>query len=310
MTKARYFKFVFLLLVSLGLVATPTSAFAWGVGVHLQVGMYALDNLALFSRQLQNILAACPYDFLYGCISADITLGKKYTHYLKHCHSWRMAKQILAAAKNDNQVACAWGYLSHLAADTIAHSYFVPVKMIRSFNTVLLKHTYWEMRYESLVDQEVWDIARTLARKDFSDNDQMMRQVLANTLFSFTTNKRLFNSILLLSRLQHWQKMLRSLAVNSRYPLGLENAEEYFDLARSASLSILSDPETSPFLQADPTGERALDAGRMLRKNLHLLWQEGKISAQEADAYIERLRPQFRDSITRPEELLAILSAA
>jgi len=306
----HYLRFTVIVLVTGGLVAIPADAFAWGVGVHLQVGMYALDNLALFSREIQNILAAYPYDFLYGCISADITVGKKYTHYLKHCHSWRMAKLILAAAGNDNQRACAWGYLSHLAADTVAHSYFVPIKMIRSFNTVLLKHTYWEMRYESLVDPEVWTIARTLARKDFSDNDQMMRQVLANTLFSFTTNKRLFNSILLLSRLQHWHKMLRSLAENSRYPLGHENAEEYFDLARTASLSVLRQPDDSPYLMADPTGERALDAGRMLRKNLHLLWQEGKISHQEAEAYIERLRPQFRDSITRPEELLAILSAA
>lgn len=300
---------IYLTLISVWL-AVPQEAWAWGAGVHLQVGMYALDNLSLLPHALQNILAAHPYDFLYGCISADITIGKKYTHYLKHCHSWRIARQILAAANSNSQKACAWGYFSHLAADTVAHSYFVPVKMIRTFNTVLLKHTYWEMRYETLADPQVWEIARTLAQKDFTDNDNMMRQVLANTLFSFSTNKRLFSSILLLSRLQHWQKMLRSLAENSKYPLGHENAAEYFDLARSASLSILSSFEQSPYMDADPTGEHALDAGRMLRKNLSLLWQEGKISEEEANAYIEKLRPQFRASITRPEELLSSLSAA
>jgi len=291
-------------------LALPREAWAWGAGVHLQVGMYALDNLALLPHALQNILAAHPYDFLYGCISADITIGKKYTHYLKHCHSWRVARQILAAANSDSQRACAWGYFSHLAADTVAHSYFVPVKMIRTFNTVLLKHTYWEMRYETLADPQVWEIARTLGQKDFTNNDNMMRQVLANTLFSFGTNKRLFSSILLLSRLQHWQKMLRSLAENSRYPLGHENAEEYFDLARSASLSILSESDQSPYFNADPTGEHALEAGRMLRKNLNLLWQEGKISDAEANEYIEKLRPLFRASITSPEGLMQTLSAA
>jgi hypothetical protein len=291
-------------------LAIPLDAFAWGAGVHLQIGMYVLDNLAMLARSTQNILAACPYDFLYGCVSADITIGKKYTHYLKHCHSWRVAKQILAAAKNDKQRACALGYMCHLGADTVAHSYFVPVKMIRTFNTVLLKHTYWEMRYESLVDPEVWEIARNIAQQDFSDNDRMMRQVLANTLFSFSTNKRLFNSIMLLSRLQHWQKMLRSLSDNSKYPLGYENAEEYFDLARAASLSIISDPDNSPYLNADPTGENALEAGKMLRKNLNILWQEGKITDEEAMEYIEKLRPQFRNSITQPEDILTVLSAA
>jgi len=300
----------FILFIVCGLMLVPAQALAWGAGVHLQVGMFALDNLALFPRTLQNILAACPYDFLYGCISADITLGKKYTHYLKHCHSWRVGKQILETASGPAQEACAWGYLCHLAADTVAHSYFVPIKMIRSFNTVLLKHTYWEMRYESLVDPQVWEIARHLAKQDFNDNDLMMRRVLANTLFSFSTNKRLFNSILLLSRLQQWQRMLRSLAENSRYPLGHENATEFLELARNASLSVLSDFANSPYLLADPTGERALDAGRMLRRNLNLLWQEQKISQEEANDYIERLRPQFRDSITQPEQLLRLLSAA
>ena len=294
----------------MGWMSLPEDASAWGAGVHLQVGMFALDNLTLFSSALQKILAAHPYDFLYGCISADITIGKKYTHYLKHCHSWRIARQILGAAETERQKACAWGYLSHLAADTVAHSYFVPVKMIRTFNTVLLKHTYWEMRYETLADPEVWEIARTLAQKDFTEDDRMMRKVLANTLFSFSTNKRLFSSILLLSRLQHWQKMLRSLSQNSRYPLGHENAEEYFELAKQASLSILARPDDSPYFDADPTGERALEAGRMLRRNLNLLWQEGKMSDQEANAYIERLRPLFRTSITRPDTLLEVLSAA
>lgn len=310
MTVTPYIKTSMTLILITSWIALPQEAWAWGAGVHLQVGMYALDNLALLPHALQNILAAHPYDFLYGCISADITIGKKYTHYLKHCHSWRVAKQILAAADSDSQRACAWGYFSHLAADTVAHSYFVPVKMIRTFNTVLLKHTYWEMRYETLADPQVWEIARTLAQRDFTDNDNMMRQVLANTLFSFGTNKRIFNSILLVSRLQHWHKMLRSLSENSRYPLGHENAEEYFDLARSASLSILREFEQSAYFQADPTGERGLEAGRMLRKNLSLLWQEGKISDSEANEYIEKIRPQFKASITRPEELLQSLSAA
>ena len=46
-----------------------------------------LERLPLLPADLQTLLAAYPHDYLYGCISADITLGKKYTHYLQHCHS-------------------------------------------------------------------------------------------------------------------------------------------------------------------------------------------------------------------------------
>ena len=163
------------------LIVLPTDACAWGIGVHLQIGSQILDQIALLPPALQSILSGNPYDFLYGCISADITLGKKYTHHLRNCHSWRMGEKILNAADSDRQRACAYGYMAHLAADTVAHSYFIPFKMIRTFNTVMLKHTYWEVRVEACVDEKAWLLAREIAQKNFSVNDTMMRQVLSNT---------------------------------------------------------------------------------------------------------------------------------
>lgn len=138
----------------------PDSAWAWGFGVHLQLGNRLLENLSLLSPALQHLLTYYSADFLYGSISADITLGKKYTHYLKHCHSWNMGFKVLDAAENDAQRACAYGYLAHLAADTVAHSYMVPFKMIRSYNTVLLNHAYWELRFESQIPAQIWQEAR------------------------------------------------------------------------------------------------------------------------------------------------------
>lgn len=289
------------------LVLLPTDAFAWGIGVHLQIGSQILDQLTLLPAGLQSILSGHSYDFLYGCISADITLGKKYTHHLRNCHSWRMGQKILEAADSDRQRACAYGYLAHLAADTVAHSYFVPFKMIRTFNTVMLKHTYWEVRVEACVDDRAWLLAREIAQKNFSVNDTMMRQVLSNTLFSFGTNKRIFNSLLLLNRLQQWQKMIRSMSTNSKWSLPEENLTEYLSLAHEAAFSILKDPE-SPYFQSDPTGARSLNAARVLRKNLKTLWQSGKLSESEIENYLNELRPKFRQGITQQDRLLELLS--
>ncbi|WP_432821027.1 zinc dependent phospholipase C family protein [Trichloromonas sp.] len=297
------------LLFAILLVLAPAEAFAWGIGIHLQLGSHILANLEALPPMLQTLLSAHPQDYLYGCISADITLGKKFTHYLQHCHSWRMGRKVLDTARSAPQKACAYGYLSHLAADTIAHSYFVPFKMVRTFNTVLLKHAYWEVRSEAHVPPETWALARTIARRRFNDNDTLLRGVLSDTIFSFATNKRLFNSLLLLNRLQQWQKMLRSLDQSSKWTLNAADQEEYMVLAREAGLSILCHMEASPYWKADPTGERALNAAKMIRKNLNMLWLDGKLPEKDGEAILADLRPRFREGITRPDDLLELLSA-
>jgi hypothetical protein len=297
-----------LLLTIILLLLLPGDALAWGVGVHLQIGSQMLSILPKLPPLLQGLLGSYPYDFLYGCIAADITIGKKFTHYLKHCHSWRMARQILEAATTDSQKACAYGYLNHLAADTVAHSYLVPFKMVRTFNTVLLQHAYWEMRFETAVGPDIWAMARTIARMDFSANDALLTDVLSRTLFSFSTNKRLFNSILLLSRLQRWQKMLHSVNEHSKWTLEEEEQEEYLNLAREASESILCHMEQSPYWKADPAGERALHAAKIIRKNLNLLWVDGKLPEREVSRLLPELKTRFRQSITNPEGLLDLLT--
>ncbi len=290
------------------LLLSPSDALAWGIGVHLQTGAWILDNLTKLPEPLRTLLATYPNDYLYGCISADITLGKKYTHYLRHCHSWGMGRKILKHAANESQQACAYGYLSHLAADTVAHSYFVPFKLIRTYNTVLLKHTYWEMRFEAHVAPEVWPLARSIGRKDFSDNDKLLRSLLADTIFSFGTNKRLFNSLLLLNRLQQYQKVLRSLAKTSKWAITEEDQKEYLGLTSEATLSFLQDMENSPYCSADPTGERALNAATMIRKNLHTLWLDGKLRESAAEEMIAVIKIRLKEGICQPDDLLNLLS--
>jgi len=294
----------------LALLLFPTEAMAWGIGVHLQTGSWVLDNLTKLPDALRTILAAHPNDYLYGCISADITLGKKYTHYLRHCHSWRMGLKILKRAETDGQRACAYGYLSHLAADTVAHSYYVPYKLMRTYNTVLLKHAYWEMRFEAHIAPEVWPLARAIGRKSFTDNDKLMRSILADTIFSFGTNKRLFNSLMLLNRLQQYQKVLRSLANTSKWAITPADQKEYLGLTTEATLSLLQDLDNSPFRRADPTGERALHSANMIRKNLHTLWLDGKLRETDADEMLAVIKVRLKEGICQPDELLTLLSAA
>lgn len=284
----------------------PEEVFAWGAGVHLSLGARLLANPQALPAGMQALLAAWPLDFLYGCVAADITLGKKFTHHLEHCHNWRVGLKILDSADSPRHKACAWGYLAHLAADTVAHNYFVPFKMTRTFNTVMLKHTYWEMRAEDMVEEETWQMARDLAKEDYHSHDLMLSSVLSETVLSFRTNKRLFNSMLLISRLKQWQKLLNSVTKRSKWEFTPEDQQDYVDLAYTAIEGVLGD-EQSPYWQADPTGDRALSAAKLIRKNLNMLWLDGKLRQEDADIILGDLKQRFRSGITDPDSLLDLL---
>ena len=292
-----------LLLFIVAATLLPTDALAWGGGIHLQLGAQVLADLGGISADVAALLAAHPKDFLYGCLAPDITLGKKYTHSLLHCHRWGIGRTLLKEAENDHQRACAYGYLCHLAADTVAHNYYVPYKIIRSFPTITMKHTYWEMRFEAFVEKDIWELARIVCRADRRANDILLRRVLTTTIFSFGTNKRIFNSIMVLSRMEKLQTIVQALSSKSRYQLAESDRDEYMKLAREAIFDFLRHPEDSKFLLVDPTGEKALAVADVLRKSFRLRYKSGFMSKEEGFKQVEALRSTLREALHNPELL-------
>jgi hypothetical protein len=290
------------------ILLVPHEAFAWGAGFHLQVGSTVLKNLQLIEPFIASIISEYPNDFLYGCIAADITIGKKFTHYLQHCHRWSIGAKILRHAQTGQQKACAYGYLTHLAADTIAHNYYVPIKVMRSFSTLTLKHTYWEMRFENLIDREIWEIGKKVSLEHYKPNDALLREQVSSTLFSFDTNKRIFNSILLLSRLEKWQKVLKTLSDNSRYVLEAGEGKEYEVMTEEAVFDFLNGGEHSRYFKADPTGEMALKVAEAVRKNLRLLYKSGKITRAQAVEQVEEMKGKLHSAICSPLLLREVMS--
>lgn len=294
----------------LTILALPSFAHAWGGGTHLLLGTHALNNLSQLPTAVASAIGAFPNDFLYGCLAADITVGKKFTHFLLNCHRWRVGRKVLDHATAEPQRACAYGYLAHLAADTIAHNYYVPLQTIGSFSTLTLKHAYWEVRFDSFIDREIWETGGRVARDHFEANDELLRNVVADTLFSFGTNKRIFNSIMLVSRLEKWQQAIRTLNETSRFGMEENHRDEFLELSQHAVLDVLGDLDGSRYLDADPTGERAIKAAEGIRKNLRLLYRSGKISRSDATAQVEEIGGKLREAICDPELLKEILAAA
>ena len=85
--------------------------------------------MTLLPTTVAELLRAFPYDFLYGSIAADTSIAKKYAAAGRHCHSWTVGLEIHDGAPDEPLHAFALGYLAHLAADTVAHNYFVPQQL-------------------------------------------------------------------------------------------------------------------------------------------------------------------------------------
>ena len=57
--------------------------------------------------------------------------------------------EIYDGARDDPLRAFGLGYLAHLAADSVAHNYFVPKQLAVTSSTSALGHSYWESRFET-----------------------------------------------------------------------------------------------------------------------------------------------------------------
>ena len=109
---------LFMAMVGL-LILYPADAMAWGPVSHIVHGSTILGDLSALPTAVRTALAAHPEHYLYGCVGADIIQAKAYTRSVAtHCHRWPVAWTLVDAAKSRPQRAFAWGYMTHLGAET------------------------------------------------------------------------------------------------------------------------------------------------------------------------------------------------
>ena len=264
--------------------------------MHIDLASSVLNNLKVLPASLQTLLSNYRYDFIYGCISADIINGKKFVEYVKHCHNWHMGMKVLEKAKSDPQRAFAYGYLCHLAADVVAHNYYVPNQIIASFSTRTLKHTYWELRFDGYIDKSIWDLANRVAKEMHKDNDPILREILDDTLFSFNTNKRIFNGLLVMGRLKRWHKAIDLISSKSKWILTEEEVANYRKISLDSVMAFLIDGKKASCCKADPAGRKSLQVANEIRKELKEFKRMGRIRKEDYPEIFAKLKPEFKNA--------------
>ncbi len=243
-------------------------AHAWGPGIHIVKGTYILENLHLILPSIAQLLRAFPLDFLYGCISADFSIGKGYRRRKDHCHNWSVGLKMLANAEGPTNKAFCYGYLAHLAADTVAHNFYIPNQLYLTSSTKRLGHVYWEFRSDSDIDAGYWELARRAVRDKKNHNDASLEDVLRKKLVPLRTKKNVYVKMLNLTDLGHWRQAAEFVARNSRWEISQEYIRGLRDLSISLSIDFLSDPENSVCLDYDPVGTRNIVNAKKLRRSM------------------------------------------
>jgi hypothetical protein len=256
------------LLVALALlVLTPETAWAWTPGTHVFLGEAVMRSLSLIPAGVADLLRAFPHDFLYGSIAADTSMAKKYAPVGRHCHSWAVAFDVLNGARHDDPLrAFALGYLAHLAADVVAHNYFVPLQLTITSSTAGIGHTYWESRLETHLGSDPSRRARELILLDHSRSDGLLDKVLSPTIFSTPTNRRLFRGMVHVADTESWQRIFQLMMERSRWDLPDQEVDDYMKRSFDFIIDLLRRLDNSEPLGFDPAGERPLTLAKRLRR--------------------------------------------
>lgn len=284
---------------ALGILLLPTDAQAWGPLAHLDFSANALSNLGAVQPAMRVLLQEFAHDFLYGSLAADIVIGKNLAPPLYHCHGWRVGFKVLRHARAGGERAFALGFLAHLAADTVAHNYFVPAQAVASFHKARTGHAYWELRYDQRMDPDLSRLARDASTPELRDHDDLLRRTLRrSSVLPFDVTRGLFQSILLSARNGPFQRLSRlALARERNLPLSAALVTETRSLAVDAILGVLRDGEKAEAVRADATGRRTLRVAGNLRKRLRADIRDRRITPSEARAIVAEARETFRRGI-------------
>ena len=248
------------------LALLPEPAYAWTPGTHIFLGEAVMRSLGALPLGIAELLGAFPYDFLYGSIAADTSIAKKYAPAGRHCHSWNVGQEIFERAHDEPLRAFALGYLAHLAADVVAHNYYVPRQLAATSSTAALGHSYWESRFETHLGERHARRAREVILLDHTRSDAHLDRILSPTIFSTHTNRRIFRGMVYVTDTESWQRIYRVVSEKSRWDLPEDDVAAYVTRSYDYVMDFLVRLETSEPYTLDPSGDEPLRLAKRIRR--------------------------------------------
>jgi Zinc dependent phospholipase C len=263
------------------IVLHPVTAFAWGPVTHVALGVQALATVSTPDGLLQAALTNLPDVFLYGSLAPDIVQGRRLQSRLRrHSHNWTTGLGLLEASNNESERALALGYLAHLAADVVAHNFFLPASFVGHFDRGIGSHIYEEACFDSLYEADYRELLLKLMAIDFHPLDKILKRAIDSPLVGFRAHRMIFEGGL--KRIREWHRVIKAIGGDA----GIASAEaELFTRAAQGAISeALTAHGAAPCCRFDPMGAEAIRNALASRRNLQRLTRIGPQAAQSAAA--------------------------
>lgn len=248
----------------------PQALFAWGPATHVRLAADVLSNLSLLPAAVALIVGRHVRDYVYGTLATDVVFAKRLSRIKQCCHHWSTGFRLLDEADDERALAFAYGYLSHLAADTVAHGKFVPYQVAITGTTVNLGHVYWEARADAEAGERAWAELEALMAANHDAHHAALGRVLTETLLPYGINRVLFERINRALGRRSWRRSVDTWGRWSRRHLSTELLARYHAECTDRTICVLSHGRRSPVLDEDPSGTAALafavDTRRLWRR--------------------------------------------
>ncbi|NLX14421.1 MAG: zinc dependent phospholipase C family protein [Phycisphaerales bacterium] len=260
------------------LLLSPQSLLAWGPATHVKLASDLLDQLGLLPAITAALLRRNARDYLFGNIAADVVIAKKLSRVKQFCHHWQTGLTLYRDAATDRGRAFALGYLTHLAADTVAHNKFLPRQIALHRTTISFGHMYWEMRADSTIGPFYWNKLHLLLQEMFEEHRQSLSVYLTDTFLPFAVNWRMFYRTNRFMSRHFLRKAMERWYDRSRWTLSDQLMREYRAECLHRMLDVLTNLEHASVLHEDPNGNAALAYTRVQRRMLRRLANAGLIA--------------------------------
>jgi hypothetical protein len=233
-------------------------AWAWGPAVHTAIGLRIIDEIGYVLPAIARVIQTYPLQYLYGSLAADFFIGKGQKKKDGHSHNWETGFRLFEETVDDSEAAYAYGFFSHLAADVVAHNYFVPELIHATSTWKRVGHIYWEARADQSMGVSYTRMARDLLRMEELGCDDLLQSVVRTSRNGFRTRKHLFTQTVRLSGFLSFTQSLGLGNIRFRYRIPEEYLAFMVDLAYRLVRDLLTHPGSSPCLSFDPIGSENL----------------------------------------------------
>lgn len=255
------------------------STYAWAPATHIRLANDLLAQGWLLPAGVAAMLWRYFRQFVYGNIAADIVFAKRMSREKQVCHQWATGFRLLELADEDRDKAFALGYLSHLAADTVAHGQYLPHQFLTTRTTMNFGHLYWELRADQLAGEDALTQLRRINRAKFARHHESLDRVIAGTLLSPGANVAVFRRLNRISAAPSFRQSLDTLHENSRWNLCGDMLGRFRDESVERMASIIGREASSPVVRDDPNGAAAFAFVKEQRRYLRRLRMAGKPTA-------------------------------